>query len=249
VSEESSGVEVGQPRWHQVMTELSSAIAAGSFAPGERLPTEAELAERFKVNRLTVRQALAELARAGTIKTVHGRGSFVAELPYRFRLRATTPSIVAQMRGTSTVITQDLLRHAVVPRSDLPDPPALPDDELLRLDTLMSVDGEAWSRDTTWLSAKRFGGVPAVWTPQTSLTGLLLGAYGIVLRRSWRRHSAEPASPQDAAALGVPLGAPLLVLVGANTDPAGVPLSQVHRRSRGDRIEYVVDFDAEDGDV
>jgi DNA-binding GntR family transcriptional regulator len=110
----------------------------------------------------------------------------------------------------------------------------------------MSVNGEAWSRDTTWLSASRFSGVPAVWTPQTSLTGLLLGAYGIQLRRSWRRHSAEPASPDDAEALDVPLGSPLLVLVGANTAPDGSPLSQVHRRSRGDRVEYVIDFDADD---
>lgn len=234
----------GRPRWHQVMTELSAQIEDGTFPPGDRLPVEAELAQRFAVNRLTVRQALAELARAGEIRTVHGRGSYVAERPYRFRVRATTPSIVAQMRDGARSVTQDLVAHAVVSRSDLPDPPALPDAELLRLDTVMSVDGEAWSRDTTWLAADRFAGVPAVWTPRTSLTGLLSGAYGLELRRSWRRHSAEPASAQDAVALDVALGAPLLVLTGANTDAAGAPLSQVHRRSRGDRIEYVVDLDA-----
>lgn len=235
--------DAAQPRWHQVMTELSDRIADGTHAPGERLPVESELAARFAVNRLTVRQALAELARAGTIRTVHGRGSYVADRPYRFALRATTPSIVAQMREVDRTITQELVAHAVVPRSDLPDPPALPDDRVLRLDTVMSVDGEAWSRDSTWLPADRFAGIPAVWTPQTSLTGLLLGAYGVRLRRSWRRHSAEPASPRDAAVLDVPLGTPLLVLTGANTDEHGAPLSQVHRRTRGDRIEYVVDLD------
>lgn len=237
--------DAAQPRWHQVMTELSDRIADGSFTPGQRLPVESELAVRFSVNRLTVRQALAELARAGAIRTVHGRGSYVAERPYRFALRATTPSIVAQMREVDRTITQCLVTHALVPRSDLPDPATLPGAEVLRLDTVMSVDGEAWSRDTTWLPADRFAGVPAVWTPQTSLTGLLLGAYGVRLRRSWRRHSAEPASPQDAAVLDVALGAPLLVLTGANTDEDGAPLSQVHRRSRGDRIEYEVDLDPE----
>lgn len=237
--------DAAQPRWHQVMTALSDRIADGTHPPGERLPVESELAAQFAVNRLTVRQALAELARAGTIRTVHGRGSYVAERPYRFALRATTPSIVAQMREVDRTVTQHLVDHAVVPRSDLPDPPALPGEEVLRLDTVMSVDGEAWSRDTTWLPADRFAGVPAVWTPQTSLTGLLLGAYGVRLRRSWRRHSAEPASPRDAAALDVALGAPLLVLTGANTDEHGGPLSQVHRRTRGDRIEYVVDLDPE----
>lgn len=146
-------------------------------------------------------------------------------------------------------VEQHLIAHSIVTLSDLPEPPALPDEELLRLDTVVSVDGEVWSRDTTWLQAARFAGVPAVWTPQTSLTGLLLGAYGVTLRRSWRRHSAERATPQDADALGVALGTPLLVLTGANTDTAGAPLSQVHRRSRGDRIEYVIDLDADDPDV
>jgi GntR family transcriptional regulator len=240
----STGGEAGGPRWHQVMTELAGEIAAGGMGPGERLPVEAELAVRFGVNRLTVRQALAELARAGAIRTVHGRGSFVAERPYRFRLRAGAPSIVAEMRATARTVTQELVAHAVVDRSELPEPTVLPDARLLRLDTVMAVDGEPWSRDTTWLSADRFAGVPAVWTPQTSLTGLLTGAYGITTRRSWRRHCAEPASAADAAALGVPLGTPLLVLTGANTDGAGAPLTLVHRRSRGDRIEYEIDLDA-----
>jgi GntR family transcriptional regulator len=239
----STGGEVGGPRWHQVMTELAGQIGAGGFRPGERLPVEAELAARFGVNRLTVRQALAELARAGAIRTVHGRGSFVAERPYRFRVRATAPSIVAQMRDGAHTVTQELVAHAVVERSDLPEPVTLPDARLLRLDTVMAVDGEPWSRDTTWLSAERFAGVPSVWTPQTSLTGLLAGAYGITTRRSWRRHSAEPASAADAAALGIALGTPLLVLTGANSDGDGEPLTQTHRRTRGDRIEYEIDLD------
>lgn len=231
------------------MTELSEQISDGTFVPGERLPVEAELASRFGVNRLTVRQALAELGRAGAIRTVHGRGSFVAERPYRFRVGAAEPSIVALMRRDAMNVEQHLVAHRLVSRHDLPEPPSLPDEDLLRLDTVVHVDGEAWSRDTTWLPAARFAGVPAVWTPQTSLTGLLLGAYGITLRRSWRRHSAEPATPQDAEALDVALGTPLLVLTGANTDDRGAPLSQVHRRSRGDRIEYVVELDPSVPDV
>lgn len=245
----NAGHDPGHPRWHQVMTELSGQIGDGTFAPGGRLPVEAELAARFGVNRLTVRQALAELARAGAIRTVHGRGSYVAERPYRFRVGAAEPSIVALMRLGAMDVEQHLVAHRIVTPSDLPEPPSLPDEELLRLDTVVRVEGEAWSRDTTWLSAARFSGVPAVWTPQTSLTGLLLGAYGITLRRSWRRHSAEPATAQDAEALAVPLGTPLLVLTGANTDSDGAPLSQVHRRTRGDRIEYVVDLDPATADV
>lgn len=222
------------------MDDLARWIQESELPPGDRLPAEADLALQFSVHRLTVRQALAELARAGTIRTVHGRGSFVAERPFRFRVTSDVPSIVALMRDRGMTVTQTLVGSTVVGRDDLPEPRDLADDKLLRLDTVLAVDGQPWSRASTWLSQARFGPVAAVWTPMTSLTGLLNEAYGIVVRRAWRRYSAERATAEDAAALGVAAGSPLLVQAGLNTDSGGQPLLQVVRRSRGDRLEYEV---------
>jgi GntR family transcriptional regulator len=235
--------DAGGPRWRRVMTGLSHWLADGPRPPGQRLPTESELAERFGVHRLTVRQALAELARAGAIRTVHGRGSYVAEPPHRFRALPDTPSLVAQMREQGRTVTQELVGHAVVERSATPDAGDLPEGTLLRLDTVLAVDGVPWSRNSSWLPHDRFRGIPAVWTPQTSLTGLLQAAYGLRLRRAWRRCSAEPAGPRDAHLLDVPLGAPLLVLAGSNTDGTGAAVTLTRRRTRGDRMEYAVDLD------
>jgi GntR family transcriptional regulator len=229
-----------------VLADLTHLLADGEFPPGVRLPSEAELAARFGVHRLTVRQALGELARAGAIRTVHGRGSYVADPPYRFRVGSDAPSIVALMRAEGRDVTQHLVAHAVVPRADAPDGTALPDGDLLRLDTVLAVDGTPWSFNSTWLPHERFSGIPAVWTDHTSLTALLRAAYGIRVRRAWRRYSAQPASPRDAELLDVPLGFPLLVLVGANRDEAGRDTDGevlvAARRTRGDRIEYEVDL-------
>jgi DNA-binding GntR family transcriptional regulator len=230
------------PRWRRVLSDLSRSLADGEVTPGGRLPSEAELAERFGVHRLTVRQALGELARTGVIRTIHGRGSFVAEPPYRYRVVPDAPSIVAQMREQGHDVTQELVAHAVVPGEEAPDGSALPAGELLRLDTVLCVDGTPWSRDSTWLAADRFAGVPGVWTPRTSLTGLLLAAYGVRVRRSWRRYSAQPASPGDAEVLDVPLGVPLIVLAGGNSDEGGQEVVVAVRRARGDRIEYSVNL-------
>lgn len=232
------------PRWRRVLSDLTDWLAAGEVGPGGRLPSEAELAERFGVHRLTVRQALGELARAGTIRTVHGRGSYVAEPAYRFRVVPDAPSIVAQMREGGRSVTQHLAGHEIVAHATVPDAALLPGGDLLRLDTVMTVDGVAWSRDSTWLSHERFAGIPAVWTDRTSLTGLLEAVYGLRLRRAWRRYSAEPAGPCDAEALDVAMGAPLLVLVGVNRDEDGQAVTLATRRTRGDLIEYVVDLDS-----
>lgn len=66
-----------------VALQLRGAMASGRFAIGDRLPTERELALRFKVGRKTVRQALDELDREGLIERRVGNGTFVRALPKR----------------------------------------------------------------------------------------------------------------------------------------------------------------------
>lgn len=63
---------------HQrLAAEIEDAIARRQFLPGQRLPSEHELAQRFGVSRGTVRQALQTLRQQGLVEPVPGRGSFV----------------------------------------------------------------------------------------------------------------------------------------------------------------------------
>src|ERR1700729_2012953 len=64
----------------QIEDWLAGQIAAGALAPGDRLPTEKDLAAWFGVSRMTLRHALAELARRGLVTRTVGRhgGTFVA---------------------------------------------------------------------------------------------------------------------------------------------------------------------------
>lgn len=61
----------------QVCASIKQDIAAGTWKEGERIPTEAEFAELFGVNRLSVRMALQKLSTLGIIETRVGEGSFV----------------------------------------------------------------------------------------------------------------------------------------------------------------------------
>ncbi|HUY49218.1 MAG TPA: GntR family transcriptional regulator [Streptosporangiaceae bacterium] len=58
--------------------DLRERLASEEWQPGERIPTEAELVEAYRVSRATVRQALKTLEAQGLIITMRGRGSFVA---------------------------------------------------------------------------------------------------------------------------------------------------------------------------
>ncbi|HTR55800.1 MAG TPA: GntR family transcriptional regulator, partial [Kofleriaceae bacterium] len=59
---------------------LRAAIVGGELAPGERLPPERELAERFGISRLTLRAALATLAAAGLVSVRQGSGYTVRDV-------------------------------------------------------------------------------------------------------------------------------------------------------------------------
>ena len=54
--------------------QLATAIRLGVFPAGGFLPTERDLAEKLKVSRATVREAIAALRSAGMVETVRGRG-------------------------------------------------------------------------------------------------------------------------------------------------------------------------------
>lgn len=65
--------------YEQVVYTIEKQIDAGGLKPGDRLPTEFELAEQLSVHRLTVHKALRELQRAGKVVRTRGKGTFVAE--------------------------------------------------------------------------------------------------------------------------------------------------------------------------
>ena len=65
------------PLYYQLGSILREKILSGSYAAGDRLPTEAELGDDFGISRITVRQALEALETEGLIRREKGRGTFV----------------------------------------------------------------------------------------------------------------------------------------------------------------------------
>ena len=82
----------------EVARQLTAAIRAGEYAPGARLPSEKELAERFEVSRMVVREAMSRLKSDELIDTRQGLGAFVAAEPGRglFRLQPD-PAVVKDL--------------------------------------------------------------------------------------------------------------------------------------------------------
>jgi GntR family transcriptional regulator len=78
-SGESVPIDPSQPRSVRVADELRQEIRAGRYRPGEPLPSERELRDRFGVSNNTIRSALVQLRSEGIVTTYHGRGTFARE--------------------------------------------------------------------------------------------------------------------------------------------------------------------------
>src|SRR5919108_90280 len=98
------------PLYHQVKTRILREIEAGRWRPDEQLPTEDELADRFRVSKITVRQALRELAQLGYIRREQGRGTFVQRPPLVEGPRELT-SFTEEMRRQGVLASSEILEQ------------------------------------------------------------------------------------------------------------------------------------------
>ncbi len=77
----------GKSKYLMLMEELKNAILSGRIRPGQKLPSENELAVQYELSRHTVRKALEILSREGYVEAFHGKGTFCSE-----KMRHTTKS-------------------------------------------------------------------------------------------------------------------------------------------------------------
>lgn len=79
MTESLPGAEQFTPIYYRIQESLRRRIVGGEFQPGDRLPSETELARDFDTTRVTVRHALMRLVYDGLIERKSGRGTFVKE--------------------------------------------------------------------------------------------------------------------------------------------------------------------------
>lgn len=86
MTEKSSKVRKTKAVWKTIADIIRADIADGIYKPSEKLPTEAEFVERFKVNRHTVRHALSSLSEDGIVYSKQGSGVFVSASPAKYEI-------------------------------------------------------------------------------------------------------------------------------------------------------------------
>ena len=101
------------PLYQQLKDDLREKIKTGALKPDERIPSERELCEQYHVSRMTVRQALAELANEGLLYRTHGKGTFVAQPRIDQELVRVTP-FESSLRSKGLIPSTKILGHKMI---------------------------------------------------------------------------------------------------------------------------------------
>lgn len=231
----------GVALWKQIAERIEAEIVEGRLAPGARLPTEAELAERFGVNRHTLRRALATLTDQGLIEATPGRGTFVREPPLRYPIGPRTrfsEIVSAEGREPGGRVTGSRIEPAT------PDVAAAlriaPGDEVLRIEMVRDADGVPITVGSHWYVAERCRDLDLITAATGSVTRALetigLGDY----RRLETRITARLADEEERRHLALAPGRTVMVVEAINGDAQRRPIQFSRARFSADRVQLVV---------
>jgi len=233
----------GVALWRQIADRIRTAIAAGEYDGTGMLPSEMVLAERFGVNRHTVRGAIAALADEGIVQALQGRGTLITRkdrlnFPISKRTRFTT-GLGDQAREMEGLLLAHSLEGATTALAEkLNVAPGAP---LIRLELLRKVDHKPVSRSTSWFPAERFGGIATDYEDTGSITEALKRSGVEDYVRASTIVSARHAEADDLADLELSPGAILLVSDSLNVDMDGQPIQFGTSRFPADVVQFTVE--------
>ncbi len=228
------------PLWRRIAQTLTAEIGVQGMQPGARLPTEAQLAARFDVNRHTVRRAVETLVRSGLVRVEQGRGAFVAEDVLDYEVSART-RFSEWVRRQNKVPEGQVLHVRELPGSRLVAAGlgVEPGSGVVVLGRLGRADGVPVTLSDHYFSPHRLPGIAAALRTAPTITEAL-AAVGVrdYLRQSTRVASRMPTAA-EADLLQVSRARPLLVCENVNVDRAGAVIEFGVARYPSTRVQVV----------
>lgn len=227
------------PAHVQIESWLADAVAAGRFSPGDRLPPERELAVRAGVSRMTLRHALDSLERRGIVARQVGRGGGTVVSEPKLEL-AGLAALSDQLRAQGRAVGARVLSAEERPASaaearELALVRGAPVYELVRL---RLADAAPFALERTTLPASAFPGLLGE-RLDGSLYELMRVGYGDAPVRALERLEPVLAGEDEAAALGIEPGEPLLRVERTGYGATNRPLEWSRDLFRGDRTRVV----------
>jgi len=203
------------PLYQQIKGLILQSLQAGEWKPGEAIPSEMDLAARFRVSQGTVRKAIDELAAENLLVRRQGKGTFVAthaeqHVQYRF-LKLVPDNGDRNSEGPADRRILDCRR--VRATADVARSLALRSgDPVIQVRRILSFGGTPTILEDLWLPGNAFRGLSAerMATYHGPMYAMFELEFGVRMVRAEERIRAIAADAQQAGMLDVAAGTPLL---------------------------------------
>jgi GntR family transcriptional regulator len=228
------------PLYQQIFEVLRDKIYGGEYEIDSFLPSEQEIAEFFRVSRITAKRALDEMANAGLAVRLHGRGTRVCITPRRTRVHGDVSSLVHSLHAKGPAVVRVLeFEYRAAPVDVAERLQLSPGDEIQYAVRVWSASDGPFSHLTTF--------VPALLGRHWSRSDLearplvsLLEESGIKIRGAEESITATLADGPLAAALSVQHGSALLKIMRTVYGEGNKPVEYVISHYPPERYRYSV---------
>ena len=203
------------PLYQQIKGLLLQSLQSGEWKPGEAIPSEIELAGRYRVSQGTVRKAIDELASDNLLVRRQGKGTFVAthaeqHVQYRFlKLVPDNGDLASEGPAQRQIIDCRRLRAS----ADIARALALRSgDTVLQVRRVLSFAGVPTILEDLWLPGGPFKGLTAerLDAYDGPMYALFETAFGVRMVRAEENIRAVLPDDTQQSLLAVPAGTPLL---------------------------------------
>lgn len=228
------------PLYHQLYRILLEQITSGVWKPGDLIPSEKELGQKYQLSRITIRQTLQQLATDGYLSREQGRGTFVSQPKIQHGpegsfgltgyLRAHGYTAGWRLLSMDKVEPPEKIRALLQMKEGQPT---------LLIRRFRLADQEVIGLHRVYVPFPLAAGVKREYLEQgESSLAYMEECMGLVLSHSHRSVSAIAASEHEASLLGVGAGFPLLQIERTTIGMDDVPVEYLRAAYRGDRFEY-----------
>jgi GntR family transcriptional regulator len=232
------------PYYIQLMDILREKVQQAEWRPGDQIPGEQDLCERYQVSRTVVRQALRELEYEGVITRQKGKGTFIS-------LPKISEGLVQKLTG----FYQDMVERGLKPGSHVLHQEVSPSSEkvarflniepgekVIDIQRLRFINDEPIQLVTTYIPYELCPSLATADLSNQSLYAFLEKECGIYIAKGHRFIEAVLANEHEAELLGIERGAPLLLLDSVSYSEDGQPIEYYHALHRGDRSRFEVEL-------
>ena len=256
---EVTGINTDEALWESVAADLRDDITTGKLKPGDAIPTEMDLADDRGMSRTTIRRALTQLTNEGLITEGKGRlGRHVAERTLlRFdAVRSESRAFVAERAGLGTdayVTTAHEQGHTgrqdikVTNEAATPDMAARlglePGERVVVRQRVRYLDDKPNDLNDTYYPADIADGTPITHPDDVKIgTIALMASLGYIQDHFADEVTARMPTPDEARALRMPAGVPLIIQIRTGYTPER-PVKVTVTKWRGDRVRLVWEFE------